>query len=294
MKIGNREVNGRAYVANFNFKGSDQQKKVGAALRRRAQPRAPRQDAARRAPTCSSSTSRPTTSTSTRCAPSRTRLEAFAGCAVVISHDRWFLDRIATHILAFEGDSQVRWFEGNFTRVRGVAATRSSAPRPTSPTASSTIGRARASRSVLHLSSSGGRPVRVEVARVGARREVVFSRTRRRRPTSTRRRRTPPRRGAAGRPRSTLDVDPTWRSGYYEVVMEIDVGEKVRRDHAFFVVRPPSARRRAIVLALATNTWHAYNDFGGPQPLHRRHPRRHAAADGGRATCTSRRARAGA
>ena len=49
-------------------------------------------------------------------------LEAFAGCAVVISHDRWFLDRIATHILAFEGDSQVRWFEGNFTRVRGVAA----------------------------------------------------------------------------------------------------------------------------------------------------------------------------
>ena len=42
-------------------------------------------------------------------------LEAFAGCAVVISHDRWFLDRIATHILAFEGDSQVRWFEGNFS-----------------------------------------------------------------------------------------------------------------------------------------------------------------------------------
>ena len=42
-------------------------------------------------------------------------LEEFAGCAVVISHDRWFLDRIATHVLAFEGDSQVRWFEGNFT-----------------------------------------------------------------------------------------------------------------------------------------------------------------------------------
>ena len=44
-----------------------------------------------------------------------TGLESFPGCAVVISHDRWFLDRIATHVLAFEGDSQVRWFEGNFT-----------------------------------------------------------------------------------------------------------------------------------------------------------------------------------
>ena len=60
----------------------------------------------------------------------------------------------------------------------------------------------------------------------------------------------------------TLDVDPAWRSGYYEVVMEIDVGEKVRRDYAFFVVRPSAGTR--IVLALATNTWHAYNDFGGP------------------------------
>ncbi len=58
----------------------------------------------RAAETCSCSTSRPTTSTSTRCARSRTRSIEFAGCAVVISHDRWFLDRIATHILAFEGD----------------------------------------------------------------------------------------------------------------------------------------------------------------------------------------------
>src|ERR1700745_1457710 len=125
----------------------------------------------------------------------------------------------------------------------------------------------------LHLSSSGGRPVRVEVARVGAGRDVVV-------------------RSAAGAARGvvfrwdavaadehatpkdasargcgwpvalTLDVDPAWRSGYYEVVMEIDVGEKVRRGYAFFVVRPsPGAR---IVVALATNTWHAYNDFGGP------------------------------
>ena len=68
----------------------------------------------RRAATCCCSTSRPTISTSTRCARSRRRCSNFAGCAVVISHDRWFLDRIATHMLAFEGDSQVVWFEGNY------------------------------------------------------------------------------------------------------------------------------------------------------------------------------------
>ena len=68
----------------------------------------------RAAATCCCSTSRPTTSTSTRCARSKRRCSHFAGCAVVISHDRWFLDRIATHILAFEGDSQVVWFEGNY------------------------------------------------------------------------------------------------------------------------------------------------------------------------------------
>ena len=64
-------------------------------------------------------------------------LEAFAGCAVVISHDRWFLDRIATHILAFEGDSQVRWFEGNFTEYEAWQKKELGAT-PTSPTASST------------------------------------------------------------------------------------------------------------------------------------------------------------
>ena len=67
-----------------------------------------------RAATCCCSTSRPTISTSTRCAPSRTPLVDFAGCAVVISHDRWFLDRVATHMLAFEGDSEVVWFEGTY------------------------------------------------------------------------------------------------------------------------------------------------------------------------------------
>ena len=99
----------------FNFKGIGPAEDGRRALGRRAQPRPPRQAAASRAATCCCSTSRPTTSTSTRCGRSRTALEAFPGCAVVISHDRWFLDRIATHVLAFEGDSQVRWFEGNFT-----------------------------------------------------------------------------------------------------------------------------------------------------------------------------------
>src|SRR5215831_74450 len=111
----------------------------------------------------------------------------------------------------------------------------------------------------LHMSSSGGRPVRVEVARMGAHREVVF------RADAAAEEHETPRDAASngcGWPAAlTIDVDPTWRSGYYDVVMEIDVGEKVRRDYAFFVVRPGAGAR--IVLALATNTWHAYNDFGG-------------------------------
>ena len=112
----------------------------------------------------------------------------------------------------------------------------------------------------LHLSSSGGRPVRVEVARVGAERVVVW----RDGSVSADEHETPKDASASGcgwPAATTIDVDPAWRSGYYEVVLEIDVGEKVRRDHAFFVVRPPAGTR--IVLALATNTWHAYNDFGG-------------------------------
>src|SRR6202451_4496452 len=113
----------------------------------------------------------------------------------------------------------------------------------------------------LHLSSAAGRPVRVEVARVGARREVVFSAD----AVAAGEHQTPPdaaSKGCGWPVALALDVDPTWRSGYYEVVMEIDVGDTVRRDYAFFVVRPSFEKR--IVLALATNTWHAYNDFGGP------------------------------
>jgi hypothetical protein len=111
----------------------------------------------------------------------------------------------------------------------------------------------------LHLSSSGGRPVRIEVARVGFRRQVVFSDG----AVAADEHEVPQdaaSRGCHWPVALTLDVDRAWRSGYYEVVMEIAVGEKVRRDYAFFVVRPVRAR---IVLALATNTWHAYNDFGG-------------------------------
>src|SRR5206468_10055501 len=112
----------------------------------------------------------------------------------------------------------------------------------------------------LHLSSSGGRPVRIEVARVGGRREVVFADD----AVSADEHEVPKdasSRGCTWPVALTLEVDPEWRSGYYEVVMVFTVGEKVRRDHAFFVVRPAGAR---IVLALTTNTWHAYNDFGGP------------------------------
>lgn len=113
----------------------------------------------------------------------------------------------------------------------------------------------------LHLSSSGGRPVRVEVARVGVRREVVFAAG----AVAAGEHETPRDASANGcrwPVALTLDVDPSWRSGYYEVAFEIDVGDKVRRDRAFFAVRPSAGTR--IVLALATNTWHAYNDFGGP------------------------------
>jgi hypothetical protein len=103
----------------------------------------------------------------------------------------------------------------------------------------------------LHLSSSGGRSVRVEVARVGGRREVVF----RADEVAADAHETPKdasSKGCGWPVALALDVDATWRSGYYEVVVEIDVDEKVRRDYAFFVVRPSSGAR--IVLALATNT----------------------------------------
>ena len=114
LKIGNREVHGRAYVASFNFKGADQQKRVGdlsGGERNRVH-------LAKLLKTGGNVLllDEPTNDLDVDTLRAlEAGLESFPGCAVVISHDRWFLDRIATHVLAFEGDSQVRWFEGNFT-----------------------------------------------------------------------------------------------------------------------------------------------------------------------------------
>ena len=114
LKIGNREIHGRAYVASFNFKGSDQQKRVGDLS-------GGERNRVHLAKLLKSGGNvllldEPTNDLDVDTLRAlETGLESFPGCAVVISHDRWFLDRIATHVLAFEGDSQVRWFEGNFT-----------------------------------------------------------------------------------------------------------------------------------------------------------------------------------
>lgn len=113
IKLGNREVNSRAYVARFNFSGSDQQKKVtelSGGERNRVHLAKMLKEGANVL-----LLDEPTNDldVNTLRALEEALLE-FAGCAVVISHDRWFLDRIATHILAFEGNSQVYWFEGNF------------------------------------------------------------------------------------------------------------------------------------------------------------------------------------
>jgi sulfate-transporting ATPase len=114
MKVGNREIHGRAYCASFNFKGSDQQKRVGDLS-------GGERNRVHLAKILKSGGNvllldEPTNDLDVDTLRAlETALENFPGCAVVISHDRWFLDRIATHVLAFEGDSQVRWFEGNFT-----------------------------------------------------------------------------------------------------------------------------------------------------------------------------------
>jgi ATP-binding cassette ChvD family protein len=114
LKVGAREVNGRAYVASFNFRGSDQQKPVGVLSGGERN----RVHLAKMLRTGGNVLllDEPTNDLDVDTLRAlEDALEAYPGCAVVISHDRWFLDRIATHILAFEGDSQVRWFEGNFS-----------------------------------------------------------------------------------------------------------------------------------------------------------------------------------
>ncbi len=114
LVIGKREIHGRAYVASFNFKGSDQQKKVGV-LSGGERNRVLLAKKIREGGNVLL-LDEPTNDLDVDTLRAlEDALETFPGCAVVISHDRWFLDRLATHILAFEGDSQVRWFEGNFT-----------------------------------------------------------------------------------------------------------------------------------------------------------------------------------
>jgi ATP-binding cassette ChvD family protein len=114
MTLGNREVNSRAYVGRFNFGGSDQQKKVGTLS-------GGERNRVHLAKILTEGANvllldEPTNDLDVNTMRAlEEALENFAGCAVVISHDRWFLDRIATHILAFEGDSQVVWYEGNYS-----------------------------------------------------------------------------------------------------------------------------------------------------------------------------------
>jgi sulfate-transporting ATPase len=113
IKVGDQWMNSRQYVSSFNFKGTDQQKKVGklsGGERNRLQ-----LAKVLHAGGNLLMLDEPTNDldTDTLRALEEALLD-FAGCAVVISHDRWFLDRVATHVLAFEGDSQVTWFEGNF------------------------------------------------------------------------------------------------------------------------------------------------------------------------------------
>ena len=113
LQLGKREVNSRAYCGAFNFKGADQQKKVG-------QLSGGERNRVHLAKMLKSGANlllldEPTNDLDVDTLRAlEEALEDFAGCAVIISHDRWFLDRIATHILSFEGDSHVEWFEGNF------------------------------------------------------------------------------------------------------------------------------------------------------------------------------------
>ncbi len=115
IMLGNREVNSRAYVARFNFSGSDQQKKVSmlsGGERNRVHLAKMLKEGANVL-----LLDEPTNDLDVNTLRAlEEALQEFAGCAVVISHDRWFLDRVATHILAFEGDSKVCWFDGNFTQ----------------------------------------------------------------------------------------------------------------------------------------------------------------------------------
>ncbi|HZB57209.1 MAG TPA: ATP-binding cassette domain-containing protein, partial [Reyranella sp.] len=113
LSVGGKDINARAYVSKFNFNGADQQKKVG-------QLSGGERNRVNLAKMLKSGANvllldEPTNDLDVDTLRAlEEALVDFAGCAVVISHDRWFLDRIATHMLAFEGDSHVEWFEGNY------------------------------------------------------------------------------------------------------------------------------------------------------------------------------------
>ena len=114
IRLGSREINSRAYVARFNFTGADQQKKLSVLSggeRNRVNLAMMLKEGANVL-----LLDEPTNDLDVNTMRALEEgLLNFAGCAVVVSHDRWFLDRIATHILAFEGDSRVFWFEGNYS-----------------------------------------------------------------------------------------------------------------------------------------------------------------------------------
>ena len=113
LQVGRREINARSYVASFNFKGSDQQKRIGM-LSGGERNRVHLAKVLQRGGNVLL-LDEPTNDLDVDTLRAlEEALLGFAGCVVVISHDRWFLDRIATHILAFEGDSHVEWFEGNY------------------------------------------------------------------------------------------------------------------------------------------------------------------------------------
>ena len=113
LELGKRQLNARSYLASFNFKGPDQQKKIGQLSGGERN----RVHLARMLKRSANLLLLDEPTNDLDVDTLRALEEAllnFAGCAVVISHDRWFLDRIATHMLAFEGDSEVVWFEGNY------------------------------------------------------------------------------------------------------------------------------------------------------------------------------------
>ena len=172
--LGERSVASRAYVAGFNFKGTDQQKKVGKLS-------GGERNRLHLAKLLRSGGNlllldEPTNDLDTDTLRAlEEALLSFAGCAVVVSHDRWFLDRIATHVLAFEGDSQVRWFEGNFEAYEsfrheqlGAAADRphritykSFVRKQTPPTAGGWTGKKLQQETTLQGLRSVSRPARV-------------------------------------------------------------------------------------------------------------------------------------